>query len=87
MLSNFRLSNCTINTINDKFTSFCIDTFSMCNKALLQDGTLPTEISQVGGNFSSYLNGEFWNKQTKKTQSRRSLWSVNYMSKSRKVEA
>lgn len=87
MLSNFRLSNCTIHTINDKFTSFCIAHAESVNKALLQDGTLPTEISQVGGNFSSYLNREFWNKQTKKKQSRRSLWSVNYMSKSRKVEA
>lgn len=73
VLSNFRLSNCTTHTINDKFTSFCIDTFSMCNKALILVGILPTDISQVivGGNFLSYLNRKSCNKQ--KTQSRRSL--------------
>lgn len=61
VLSNFRLCNCTTRTINDKFTSFCIDTFSMCNKALVLVGILPTEISQVvvGGNFLSYLNRKF----------------------------
>lgn len=88
VLSDFRLYNCATCTINDKFTSFCVDTFSMCNKALILVGILPTEISQVivGGNFLSYLNRKFWNKQ--KTQSRRSLWSVNlnYLSKSRKIE-
>lgn len=86
VLPNFRLSNCTTRTINDKFTSFSVDTFSMCNKALILVGILPTEISQVivGGNFLCYLNRKFWNKQ--KTQSRRSLWCVNYVSKSRKIE-
>lgn len=81
VLDNFRLTNCTTCTVNDKFTSLCIDTFSMCNKALIPVGILPTEISQVivGGNFLSYLN---CNKQT---QSRRSLWSVICL-KSRKIE-
>lgn len=77
VLDNLRLPNCATCTVNDKFTSLCIDTSSMCNKALIPVGILPTEISQVivGGNFLSYLN---CNKQ--KTQSRRSLWSVKYLS-------
>lgn len=70
VLDNFRLMNCATCTVNDKFASLCIDTFSMCNKALIPVGILPTEISQVivDGNFLSYLN---CNKQ--KTQSRRNL--------------
>lgn len=59
-------------------------TLSAC--ALILVGILPTDISQVivGGNFLSYLNRKSCNKQ--KTQSRRSLWSANYLSKSRKIE-
>lgn len=58
VLDNFRVTNCATCTVNDKFTSLCIDTFSMCNKALIPVGILPTEISQVivGGNFLSHLN-------------------------------
>lgn len=61
VLSNFRLSNCATCTISDKFTAFCIDTFSMCNVALILVGILPTKISQVvvGGNFLSHLNRKF----------------------------
>lgn len=86
VLSNFRISNCTTRTRTDKFASFCIDTFSMCNTALILLGILPTGVSQVivGGNFLSYFNRKFWNWQ--KTQSR-SLWCANYESKPRKIEA
>lgn len=77
VLDNFRLSNCTTCTVNDKFTSLCIDTFSMCNKALIPVGILPTEISQVivSGNFLSYLN---CNKQ--KTQKKSVKYKLSVLS-------